>query len=81
MLPTLLATATDSSDFVSLLLKGGPTAVLVAVVIGFVRGWIVPGSSYAEACSQRDRAIEVVYKMADTTQRAAEVVSRQEAGG
>lgn len=63
-------------DLTSLLTQGGAIGVLAFVVVGFMRGWIVTGSAYREVCSQRDRAIDQIYRMADTTQRAAEIVSK-----
>ena len=57
--------------------QGGAVGVLAFFVVGFVRGWIVPGSAYKEVCSQRDRAIDQVYRMADTAQRAVEVAERK----
>lgn len=57
--------------------QGGAIGVLAFVVAGFVRGWIVPGSAYKEVCEQRDRAIDQVYRMAETAQRAVEVAERK----
>jgi hypothetical protein len=67
-------------DWTSLLSQGGAVGALAFVVIGFMRGWIVTGAAYKEVCSQRDRAIDQVYRMADTTQRAAEIVRKDAAG-
>lgn len=65
-----------SGDWTSLLTQGGAVGALTFVVIGFMRGWLVTGSAYREVCSQRDRAIDQVYRMADTTQRAAEIARK-----
>lgn len=77
MLHLISEAAVPSADWTSLLSQGGAVAVLAFVVTGFVRGWIVPGSSYREVCQQRDRAIDQVYRMADTTQRAVEIAERK----
>ena len=79
MLHLLAEAQLPSSDWTSLLTQGGAIGVLAFIVIGFMRGWIVTGSAYKEVCSQRDRAIDQVYRMADTTQRAAEIVRKDAA--
>lgn len=76
MLLHLLAAASGGTDAVDLLTRGGPVGILAFVVVGFVRGWIVPGFVHKEACSQRDRATDLVYRMAETQERAA-VVARE----
>lgn len=73
----LFEAAAPIGDWTSLLTQGGAVAVLAFVVTGFVRGWIVPGSAYKEVCNQRDRAIDQVYRMAETAQRAVEVAERK----
>lgn len=73
----LLAAPEAGPDWWELLRSGGAIGILAAVVTGFVRGWIVPGPVYKEACQQRDRATDQVYKLADTAQRAIEVAERK----
>jgi uncharacterized membrane protein YciS (DUF1049 family) len=77
VLRILWDTTVPAGDWTSLLTQGGVVGVLAFIVIGFSRGWIVTGSAYREVCLQRDRAIDQVYRMADTTQRAAEIVRRE----
>jgi len=72
----LTDTAVPSSDWASILAQGGAGVVLAAAVIAFVKGWIVPGTAYREVCSQRDRAVDLVYKLADQQQQQAEITQR-----
>lgn len=62
----------------------GSLGILSFVTVGFLQGWIVPGKSSradVDACrkeidrirAERDRALELVYKQAELTQRAIEV--------
>lgn len=59
------------------LTQGGAVGILAAAVIGFVRGWIVSGKQYAEVCAQRDKAQELVFKLAEISQRTIEAVERR----
>lgn len=59
------------------LTQGGSVGILASVVISFVRGWIVPGSQYRQVCSERDRALEQVYKGNEIAHRALEAAERK----
>jgi hypothetical protein len=48
-----------------------------AVLLSLIKGWLVPGRQYDEVCAQRDKALEQVYKLAETASRAIEVVERR----
>lgn len=76
MLSAIVATGSEASDLVDLLTRGGAVGILAFVVMGFVRGWIVAGFVHREACTQRDRATDLVYRMAEASERAA-VVSQE----
>lgn len=72
----LLLDVSGSPDW-TWLTQGGSIGILAAVVIGFVRGWIVPGSHYREVCEQRDKAQELVFQLAESAQRSIETVERR----
>lgn len=76
MISAILAATSDPSGLVDLLTRGGAVGILAFVVIAFVRGWIVPGAVHREACIQRDRATDLVYRMAEASERAS-VASRE----
>lgn len=70
------------------LTQGGSLGILAVAVLGFMRGWIVPGSALKQAqddCresfdrvrGERDRALEQVYKLAEISQRAVEAAERK----
>ena len=59
------------------LTQGGAVGVLAAAVTAFVRGWIVSGTQYRQVREERDRAIDKIYELADTAQRAIEIAERK----
>ena len=67
----LLAQATTDPTL-EWLSRAGALGILASAVIGFLRGWIVPGRAYEQVQEERDRALELVYKQAELTQRALE---------
>lgn len=52
--------------------QAGATAILAFVVISFFKGWIVRGVEVEKIRAERDKALELVYKQAEITQRALE---------
>lgn len=61
------------NPLIDLLLQGGAIGVLAFVVITFLKGWIVRGEEVDVVRKERDRALDLVYKQAELTQRALEV--------
>lgn len=57
--------------------QAGVAGILAAIVVAFVKGWIVPGSQHKEVCAQRDQALEQVYKLAAAAQRTIEATERR----
>ena len=57
--------------------NAGSLGILAAGVLAFLRGWIVSGAAHARVLSERDRALELVYKQADVAQRALEVAEQE----
>lgn len=73
-----IAAAPSSGDpLLDFLLQAGASGVLCFIVIGFLRGWIVPGRELTRVTAERDRALELVYKQAELTQRAIELSSEK----
>lgn len=73
LLGTVLA-ATSGDPLLDYLSQGGALAILAAGVIGFLRGWIVPGRRYDEMKAERDRAVAVAERHAQVADRALEVL-------
>jgi hypothetical protein len=72
--------ATTSGDpLLDFLLQGGAVGVLSFIVIGFLKGWIVAGRELTRVTAERDRALELVYKQAELTQRAIELSAEKSA--
>lgn len=76
MLHLIITDAAAAPDW-TWLTQAGSAGLLAAAVIGFIRGWIVSGSQYREVIAQRDKALEQVFKLAETAQRAIEVAERK----
>ena len=78
-----IAAATPTSDpLLDWLSRGGALGVLAFVVIGFVRGWIVPSpevdrlvSEIGQLRTERDRALELVYTQAEIAGKALAALS------
>ncbi len=49
----------DAVALLDLLVKGSPI-VLAVVLVGFMFGWIVPGTTHKDVKAQRDRLLEIV---------------------
>lgn len=72
-----LLAQTSGDPLIDWLSRAGAFGVLTAAVIAFLRGWIVPGSVAEQLRSERDRALELVYKQAEVAQRALEAAERR----
>jgi hypothetical protein len=70
---TLLLTSDPSTLDWTWLTQGGAIGVLAAVVIGFVRGWIVPGPTHKRALDELSRAMDLLYSQAENAHRTAEI--------
>lgn len=42
------------------------------MIVGFIRGWIVPGTTFNRVLGERDKALELVYTLAEAARRAVE---------
>ena len=62
----------ENDPLLQWLSNAGSLGILAAVVLAFVRGWVVTGAAHGRVLAERDRAIEMVYKQADIAQRALE---------
>lgn len=69
----LLATAETGNPLVDWLAQGGSIGILAVVVVLFLRGKIVPGSELEKVRAERDRAMDLVFQLAQTARRAVEV--------
>lgn len=68
----------DSTDpLLQWLSNAGALGILAAACVAFLRGWIVPRSTYERALAEKDRAMELVYKQADVAQKALEAAERK----
>lgn len=79
MNPGLLPQVVDPSIAEFLREFGLPMLMLLATLVAFVRGWVVPGYVYKDALSQRDRALdnsEALVNAADVATTIAERVVR-----
>lgn len=54
--------------------------VMAVVIVGFIRGWIVPGREIDRVIKERDRAMDIVYAQAEATNRALEVAEKVKGG-
>lgn len=76
MLYLLTDTAAAPLDW-STLSQASAGGILAALVIAFLKGWVVSGSQHKEVCEQRDLALEQVYKLAAAAQRTIEATERR----
>jgi hypothetical protein len=54
------------------LTQGGAIGVLAAVVVAFMRGWIVTGRQYQQVRDERDKALAQNAKLNEVAQRTLE---------
>jgi len=79
-------TGSPSTDpLLEWLSRGGALGVLAFVVIGFVRGWIVPSPEVqrliweiAQLRTERDRALDLVYTQAEVAGKALAALSESQ---
>jgi len=74
---SLLAQASTGDPLLDWLAQAGAIGVLAFVVIGFVRGWIVPGPTHKKALEEKERALDLVYAQAAITQRTLDAAERK----
>lgn len=83
----LLVTTGSGDPLIDFVANGGAIGILAMLVVAFVRGWIVPGSSAEKQLEakqseceritlERDRALDIIYKQAEATSRALEVAEK-----
>ena len=77
MLSWLLQAATTGDPALDWLTRAGSAGILAFAVIAFLKGWIVPGRELDQCRHERDRALELVYKLAETSERALEVAEKK----
>ena len=69
--------ANSQDPLLQWLSNAGSLGILAAAVLAFLRGWIVSGAAHARVIEEKNRAMELVYKQADITQRALETAERE----
>ena len=72
---TILATQTGD-PLLDWLAQAGMGGVLAFVVVGFIRGWIVSGSTHKEVLAREQRALDLVYAQAEIAQRALDAAEK-----
>jgi hypothetical protein len=79
MILFLIQAATSTGDSaVEWLAKNLTGAVLAAlIIVGFMTGRIVPGTTHQRVLQERNRAIDQVYRMAEVAQRALDAGERK----
>jgi hypothetical protein len=68
--------ATSGDPLLDWLSKAGALGILALDLVAFLRGWVVTGREHTRVLHERDRAIELVYKQAEATNRALEVAEK-----
>jgi hypothetical protein len=76
MILSLIAASQTGDPLLDWLAQAGMGGVLAFVVVGFIRGWIVPGSHLTREREEKDRALDLVYAQAEIAQRALEAAER-----
>lgn len=76
MIHLLWDTVDPTGGIIDWIRTTGLVGGLTLAVIAFVKGWIVPGPTYRQALTERDRALELVYRNADIAQRALAAAER-----
>lgn len=51
----------------------GAYAILIGLVIGFIKGWLVPGTTHDRVVAERDRYLEMATRGMELAQRVADV--------
>lgn len=72
----MLADGTGS-PLIDWLSNAGAISILAFIVVAFLRGWIVTGAEAGRLRIERDKALDLVYKLAEVSQRALGVVEKR----
>lgn len=64
------------ATLLDLVLQGGAVGVLVWNVVGFMRGWIVPGSTYQAIVREKDEWKSLTLEMLKTTRDAVRIADK-----
>lgn len=73
----LTATNPTGDPLFDWITQGGAIGVLAFIVIAFIRGWIVTGGALSREREEKNRALDLVYKQAEMTQRALDVAEQR----
>ena len=71
-----LLAASSGDPLLDWLSQAGMGGVLAFVVIGFIKGWIVSGSTHKEVLRREQRALDLVYAQAEIAQRALDAAEK-----
>lgn len=72
----VIVAQTSGDPFLDWLSRAGALGILAAIVVAFLRGWVVTRSEADRLRSDRDRALDLVYKQAELAQKALETAER-----
>ncbi len=82
---TWLTAATSGDPLLDWLSRAGAVGIMALVIVGFVRGWIVPSPEVSRLVDEakqlrieRDRALELVFKQAEVAQRAVHALAESQ---
>jgi hypothetical protein len=68
-------------DWVAILKDFGlPITMLFGFVALIIKGWLVPGITHADVKAQRDRALDLVFRMANNIQALADPDTKKTGG-
>lgn len=68
-------------DLLKLVTQGGGLAVMGFVVIGFLKGWIVPGPTYKDLLQDRDDWKEAALTSVNGVEKAVDLSERRRKDG
>jgi O-antigen ligase len=74
----VIVAQTSGDPLLDWLSRAGALGVLAAIVIAFLRGWVVTGAEAERLRGDRDRALDLVYKQAELAQRALDTAERNQ---
>lgn len=77
MINLLYAAAPSGDPILDWLSRAGALGVLAFVVLAFLRGWIVPGTTCEGYKKERDKAMDQVFELADITRRSLSVAAEK----
>jgi hypothetical protein len=73
----MLLSGLTSDPAFSWLTQGGAIGILAAVVIAFMRGWIITGTQARQLREERDKALAQTEKLNEVAQRTLEAALRK----